>query len=84
MQKTPREWLKHFRDNKNMTQDDVASAAEIERAYYTMIENGTRTPSVEVAKKIGQTLGFSWTIFFDNDGNEPLQISKSNSQACAG
>ncbi|MDT3498506.1 XRE family transcriptional regulator, partial [Bacillus toyonensis] len=28
--------------------------------------NGTKTPSVEIAKKIGGSLNFDWTIFFGN------------------
>lgn len=70
-----REWLKELRERKNLKQEEVANQAEIERSYYSMIENGIRTPSVEVAKKIGLTLGFSWTNFFEQSGNETLHES---------
>lgn len=69
--KVARAWLKEFRIQRNMTQNEVAAKAGIERAYYTMIEQGSRSPSVPVAKDIADTLGFDWTIFFDNIGNEP-------------
>jgi transcriptional regulator with XRE-family HTH domain len=53
-----------------MTHEDVAERAGIQRPYYTMIENGTRNPSVEVAKRIAKVMGFNWTLFFENEGSE--------------
>ncbi|MGE7623553.1 helix-turn-helix transcriptional regulator [Viridibacillus sp. NPDC096237] len=70
---TPRKWLKEIRFEKSMTQQDVAERAHIERSYYTMIEQGKRTPSVQVAMDISKVLNFSWTIFFDNECNELTQ-----------
>jgi len=58
-----------------MTQEDVAKLANIDRAYYTMIENGTRNPSVRVAKRIALALGFPWTIFFEEQGDETTPAS---------
>ncbi len=54
--KRTRKWLQKLRQSKNMTQQDVANKAGIERAYYTMIENGTRSPSPAVAKRIARAL----------------------------
>lgn len=65
-----RTWLKELRIQRKMTQNEVAIQAGIERAYYTMIEQGYRSPSVKVAKDIGSVLGFDWTIFFENKSNE--------------
>ena len=65
-------WLKEFRNTKGLTQLDVAEKANIERAYYTMIESGNRKPSVTVAKSIANTLGFDWTLFFNEKSNETL------------
>lgn len=67
-----RKWLKEIRIQQGLTQESVATSAGIERAYYTMIENGTRDPSVSVSKSIGVVLGFNWTIFFEDKGNETL------------
>jgi len=67
---TLREWLREKRMSKNMTHMDVARASGIQRPYYTMIENGTRNPGVDVAKRIGMVLDFDWTIFFDKQSNE--------------
>ncbi|MDW8515852.1 helix-turn-helix transcriptional regulator [Priestia flexa] len=57
-------WLESIRLEKDLTHDQVAVLANIDRSYYTKIENGL-TPSVKVSKKIAQVLGFSWTIFFE-------------------
>ncbi len=60
-----RKWLVEIREGKKYTQAQVAAAVNIQRAYYTQIENGVRTPSVPVAQKIAATLQFDWTRFFD-------------------
>lgn len=59
-----RGWLKELRTNKGLTQQNVADRSKIERSYYTMIEAGNRTPSVQVAKDIALVIGFDWTLFF--------------------
>lgn len=74
-----RVWLKEIRLSKHLTQQEVADQAGLQRAYYTMVENGSRTPSVTFAKSIGKTLGFDWTIFFDNRSNETLHLEKQTS-----
>ncbi|WP_426332650.1 helix-turn-helix transcriptional regulator [Paenibacillus silvae] len=59
-------WLKEFRETANKTQVVVADEAEISRSYYTNIENGTKTPSVNTAKSIARVLCFQWELFFDD------------------
>lgn len=65
-----RAWLMEYREKNNMTQEQVAEASGVERSYYTMIERGNRRPSVAVAQKIGNVLGFDWTFFFTDRGND--------------
>ena len=65
-----RKWLKELRTKKGLTQQNVAERSDIERSYYTMIETGNRTPSVQVAKSIASAIGFDWTIFFETECNE--------------
>lgn len=77
MNNSNRGWLKALRFQKGLTQQDVAENAQIERSYYTMIETGRRKPSVLVAKAIGSTLGFDWTIFFEDEGNESKQKTRA-------
>ena len=59
-----RKFLVDARKEKNMTQEQVAKQAGIARTTYTMIENGERSLSVEVAKKISIVLEIEWTLFF--------------------
>lgn len=59
-----RKWLVEARGS--LTHQEVADKAGIVRAFYTQIENGSRNPSVKIAKKIAEVLGFNWALFFDN------------------
>lgn len=74
-----RNWLKKIRKERGFTQEEVASKAFINRAFYTQIENGHRDPSFEVAKSIGKVLGFSSSAFFTKEFSEPFQIAMKNS-----
>jgi transcriptional regulator with XRE-family HTH domain len=69
-------WLKNKRINKGLTQNQVAEKCKISRSYYTHIENGTKTPTVSVAKQIGSTLSFNWTLFFKDDCSLKEQFIK--------
>lgn len=62
--------IKTQRKMRDLSQDKVASQLGISRQYYNSIENGRRTPSVELAKKIAVLLGAEWTIFFDGGVNK--------------
>lgn len=73
-----RTWLKTKRLANNLTHHDVAKASGIKRAYYTMIEQGKRRPSVHVAKSIAVVLDFDWVLFFDDKSNDSLQNSCVN------
>lgn len=68
-----REWLVKARGN--LTHEEVAERVGIKRQYYSMIENGSRNPSVAVAKKIGAVLGFDWTLFFEEQSNEMFRCN---------
>lgn len=59
----PRDWLIKKRNKLDISQQNVAGACSITRAYYTQIESGVRNPSVVVAKRIAKYLNFDWTIF---------------------
>lgn len=67
-----REWLVELRNKKGLTQEDVAIKSDVARAYITQIETGDRRPSVQVAKRIAEAVGFDWTIFFETDSNKTL------------
>jgi putative transcriptional regulator len=76
-----RSWLVEYREVVGLTHEEVAEAIGTTRQYYSMIENGTRNPSVEVAKKIGDVLDFSWTLFFEQTGNKTLLCVKEKESA---
>ncbi|MFW5649189.1 MAG: helix-turn-helix transcriptional regulator [Candidatus Alkaliphilus sp. MAG34] len=62
-----RQWLAEYRQNRNMTHEEVATKCGITRQFYSMIEIGERTPSVPTAKKIASVLGFDWVQFYNDE-----------------
>ncbi|WP_400243788.1 helix-turn-helix transcriptional regulator [Niallia sp. JL1B1071] len=66
-----KEWLISIRKAKNMTQEQVASFAFIDRSYYSQIESGKRNPSIGVAYSIALVLEFDPLYFFQHE-NIPL------------
>ena len=59
--------LKSIRVAKKLTMKEVSKSVDITESYYSLIENKKRSPSVEVAKKIAEVLGFPWTRFYDEE-----------------
>lgn len=59
--------LREIRHEHKLTEAVVSSRVGISQQYYNLIENGKRRPSVEVAKKIAEVLGFPWTRFYDEE-----------------
>jgi len=60
-----RSWLKKIRDEKNLTQAQIAKASGIDITTYNKIELGDRNPSPRTAQAIANVLGFDWTRFFE-------------------
>ena len=58
------DWLIELRKAKGFTQVSLSEAAGISQSGYSKVENG-RTPSVWMAKKIADILGFPWTKFYE-------------------
>lgn len=54
--KGPSRELARARILKNMSQSQVADAAHINRGYYSMIERGVVTPSLQILKIICEVL----------------------------
>ena len=61
------EQLKLKRGAKGLTQKEVSEMLGVSKEYYNMIENDKKTPSVAIAKKIGEILEIDWTTFYDNE-----------------
>ncbi|KGX87039.1 helix-turn-helix domain-containing protein [Pontibacillus litoralis] len=56
-------WLIRLRNRKNLTQQEVAERAFIDRSYYAQIESGERKPSIDVTQKIAEILHFHYSRF---------------------
>lgn len=59
-----RELLRNKRIELNLTPSQIAKQANITPRYYNYIENGERSGSVEVLKKISKILGISDINYF--------------------
>lgn len=59
-------WLMVTRKLARLSQGDVAKAAGVSQACYSLIENGKKNPSVKTAKAIAGVLGFRWEKFFED------------------
>mgnify|MGYP002524671661 CR=1 FL=1 len=59
-----REWLIQIRKAKGFTRTDMVKKIKITQQMYYYIENNQRNPSVELAQKIAEVLGFDWTMFY--------------------
>jgi len=63
--KNTREWLKLKRQKANLSQKQISKMANISQSHYSGIEAGKENPSIPVAKRISEILGFNWVLFFD-------------------
>jgi transcriptional regulator with XRE-family HTH domain len=60
-----RDWLRNKRLEKQLTQAQLAKMVGADATMISKIEVGERRPSVELAKKIAEALGFDWTRFYE-------------------
>ena len=56
--------LRRLRVGKGMSQDSLAYASEVERAYVGHLERGTRNPTVETLEKLSIVLGHDISELF--------------------
>ena len=49
--------IKKARQNRHMTQLELAQRAEISQAFLSLVESGDRTPSDEMVEQISHALG---------------------------
>ena len=59
--------LKIKREEKRLTQQQLAELVGVDRTLISKIESGAATPSITTAKKIAAVLGLNWTRFFEDD-----------------
>lgn len=63
-------FLKNIREQKNMTQNEIATKSGISRQYYGLIETGERKVPVWTAKKIAAALDFEWQKFYEDENEK--------------
>lgn len=61
--------MARLRKEKRKTQAELAQILGISQRMVAAIEAGERRPSIELAQRIGQELGFPWTDFFEKSDN---------------
>lgn len=67
--------MKEARERIKMSQQTLASEVGVSVAAICRYETGQRTPSVRVAKQIGEILNVPWFEIMDNskgDGNDTI------------
>lgn len=57
--------IKEVRIQKNMSQEEVANTAEMDRSFMTHIESGKRNVSIETLQRTLSALSISFKDFFD-------------------
>lgn len=61
--------IKELRQSMDITQEELALNAEINRSYINQIENGKRNISIVTINKISNALGVSLNEFFSVEKN---------------
>ena len=57
--------IRYLRQQKNMTIEDLALEAEINRNYLCDLERGTRNPTVIILNKIAKALDINLSTLFE-------------------
>lgn len=59
--------IKELRNERGLTQEEVAWKAEIDRTFMNHVENGRRNVSIESLEKIASGLDIDLRDFFNSD-----------------
>ena len=59
-----RDWLVEIRGTRS--QYKVAEEIGIAQSTYASIETGSRRPSVDMAQRVAEKMGFDWTRFYES------------------
>ena len=57
--------IRYLRQQKNMTIEDLALEADINRNYLGDLERGTRNPTVDVLNRISVALDVTLSVLFE-------------------
>lgn len=56
-------------EERKLSKNQAAIILAVDRSYITHIVNGKKTPSPDMAKRLGLLLGFDWRIFYADGAN---------------
>lgn len=73
--------IRFLREEKGLTQEELARMAGVERDQLSRYETGRRKPSVERAIRLAKALQVSVEIFFGNDVSIVTRASDPNPAA---
>jgi len=63
------ERIKQIRREKKLTQEELATRADVNRSYLSVIENSHSSPTVDVLERLAQALEVSlWTLLSEVEG----------------
>ena len=51
------EELRHARDEAGLSQEEVAARAKIDRSYLSQLENGRKSPTLELLMRVCKAIG---------------------------
>ena len=73
--------IKNSREHMGFTQQQVADAAGVSRAYYADVERGRYTPSLKLLSRLGVILNIDLNFLKSNAGNTCNNITMTDKTA---
>lgn len=58
--------IKKLREDKKVSQEQLAHLADVDRSYMSKIENGSVHISINILERIVKALGTTFNVFFED------------------
>ncbi len=58
--------IKKLREEKKVSQEQLAHLADVDRSYMSKIENGSVHISINILERIVKALGITFNVFFED------------------
>lgn len=68
--------IKHLRQLKNLTQEELADRCELTKGYISQLENDLTSPSIETLKDLLNALGTTFGEFFEETATDTQVVFK--------
>lgn len=69
--------IKHMRNQKGLTQNELADRCELTKGYISQLENNLNSPSIATLTDILSALGSNLAEFFHEEAEEKIVFSKN-------